>query len=85
MPSFLIQVYLGSKFYTSVLEIVCLRAPARYTRDFALFNVCSSCKNCPSARCASAANFVSRDVDVFGAKNALLNHIYIGPCLILKH
>jgi hypothetical protein len=32
-------------------------------------------KNCPSARCASAANVVCRDVDVFGARNVLLNHI----------
>jgi hypothetical protein len=31
-------------------------------------------KNCPSAGCASAAN-VFTDVDVFGAKNVLLNNI----------
>jgi hypothetical protein len=40
-----------------------------------LFSVCSSCKNCPSARCASAANIVCKDVDIFGAKNVPLNHI----------
>jgi hypothetical protein len=51
-------------YYYSVLEIVGLRVPARYIRDFALFNVYSSCKNCPSAICASAANVVCRDVDV---------------------
>jgi hypothetical protein len=39
-----------------------------------LFNVCSSCKNCPSARCASAANVVCTDVDVFGARNILLRN-----------
>jgi hypothetical protein len=39
-----------------------------------LFNVCSS-KNCPSARCASAANVVCGDIDVFGAQNFLLDHI----------
>jgi hypothetical protein len=38
-----------------------------------LFNVCSSSKNCPSARCASAANVVCRDVDIFGAGNGHLN------------
>jgi hypothetical protein len=52
---FLIQVYFGSKFCPSVLEIVGLRVPARYIGDFALFSACSSCRNCPSARCASAA------------------------------
>jgi hypothetical protein len=41
---------------------------------FCIFNVCSSCKNCPSARCASAANVVCRDVDVFGARNIFLRH-----------
>jgi hypothetical protein len=72
---FLIQVCLGSKFCPSVLEIAGLRVPLRYIRDLALFNVCSSSKNCPSARCASDANVVCRDVDVFGAKNVLLNNI----------
>jgi hypothetical protein len=44
---FLTHVYFGSKFCPSVLEIVCLRVPARYIRDFALFNVCSSRKIVP--------------------------------------
>jgi hypothetical protein len=43
--------------------------------ETAFFSVCSSSKNCPSARCASAANVVCRNVDVFGARNVLLNHI----------
>jgi hypothetical protein len=60
---FLTQVYFVLKFCPSVLEIVGLRVPARYSRDFVLFNVCSSCKNCLSSRCASAANVVCRDVD----------------------
>jgi hypothetical protein len=72
---FLTEIYRGVKYCSSVLEIICLRFPARYIREFALFNVCSSTKNCPSARCASAANVVCRDVDVFGAKNVLLYHI----------
>jgi hypothetical protein len=73
---FLTHVYFGSKFRPSVLEIVGLRVPVRYIREFALFNVCSSSKNCPSARCASAANVVCRDVDVFGAGNVHLNYFY---------
>jgi hypothetical protein len=72
---FLTQVYVGFKFCPSVLEIVGLRVPARYIRDFALFNVCSSCKNCPSATCASAANIICRDVDIFGAGNVHLNFL----------
>jgi hypothetical protein len=72
---FLTQVYSGSKFFPSVLETVGLRVPPRRIRDFALFSVCSSCKNCPSARCASAANFVCRDYHVFGSRNILLIHI----------
>jgi hypothetical protein len=72
---FFIQVYLGSKFCRSVLEIVGIRVPAQYIRDFALFNVCPSSKNCPSARCTSAANVVCRNFDIFGAKTVLLNNI----------
>jgi hypothetical protein len=71
---FLTSVYFGSKFCPSVLEIFRLRVPAQYIRGFVLFNVCSSCKSCPSAGCASAADFACRDVDVLGAKNVLLNH-----------
>jgi hypothetical protein len=71
---FLIQVYLCFKF-CPVSEIAGLRVPLRYIRDIALFNVCSSSKNCPSATCASAANVVCRNVGVFGDKNVLLSHI----------
>jgi hypothetical protein len=75
MLCFFTQVYRGSKFCPSVLEIVGLRVPARYVRDFTLFCVSSSSRYCPSARCASAANAVCRDIDIFGAKPVLLNHI----------
>jgi hypothetical protein len=51
-----VVVYSGSKFCPSILKNVGLRVPARCIRDFALFTVCSSCKNCPSARCVTAAN-----------------------------
>jgi hypothetical protein len=63
---FLTQVYRGSKFCPSALETVGLRVPVRYIRDFSMFSVCSSSKNCPSARCASAANVICRDLDIFG-------------------
>jgi hypothetical protein len=42
---------------------------------FSMFSVCSSSKNCPSARCASAANVVCRDVDISGTKPLSLKHI----------
>jgi hypothetical protein len=63
-----LQVYLGSKFCPSVLETVRLIVPARYIRNSALFNVCPSYKNCPSA------NAVCRNVDVFEAKRVFFNH-----------
>jgi hypothetical protein len=62
-------------YYYSALEIAGLRVPVRYIRDFPMFNVCCVTKNCPSARCASAAKVVCRNVDVFGPKTLLLKHI----------
>jgi uncharacterized membrane protein len=52
-------------------EIVGFQLPGWCIRDFALFNIFSSRKNCPSARCASVVYVVGREVDVFGAKNVL--------------
>jgi hypothetical protein len=72
---FLTQVYSGSKFCPFVLETVGPQVPPRRIRDVALFSVCSSCKDCPSARCASAANVVCRDDHVFRSRNILLRHI----------
>jgi hypothetical protein len=48
-----------------------------YLRDFPLFYVCPAIKNCPSARCASAANVVCRDFDVFTRQNISLEHILL--------
>jgi hypothetical protein len=74
---FLTQVYFGFKFCPSLLEIIGLRVPTRYIRDFALFSVSSSSKNCSSAKCASAANVVRRDVDVLHINNFLYYAIII--------
>jgi hypothetical protein len=73
---FLIQVYLGSKFCPSVLKTVGLCVPTRHLRDFPLFYACPAFKNCPSARCASAAN-VCRDFDIFRRQNVSLKHILL--------
>jgi hypothetical protein len=72
---FIIQVYRGLKYCPSLLEAVGLRVPTRYLRDFSTFNFSPSLKNCPSARCASAANVVCRDFDVFKTNNVSLSHI----------
>jgi hypothetical protein len=72
---FLTQVYRGSKFCPSVLETVGPRIPARYIRDFYMFSVYSYSKSYPSARRASAANVVCRDVDIFGTKTLSLKHM----------
>jgi hypothetical protein len=83
---FLTQVYSGSKFCLSVLEAVGLRVPPRRIRDFALFSVCYSCKNCPSARRASAANVVCRDDYVFGSRNILQDSwLYIIVLFLLSY
>jgi hypothetical protein len=73
---FLTQVYSGSKFYPSVLEIAGLRVPAGYSRNVSLFSSSSSCKHSPSARFASAANDICRDADVFAARHVLLNCLF---------
>jgi hypothetical protein len=67
----------------TIIIIVCcvfkkkigVRVPPRRIRDFALFSVCCSCKNCPSARCASAANAVCSDDHVFVSRNILLHRL----------
>ncbi|PNF29809.1 hypothetical protein B7P43_G10577 [Cryptotermes secundus] len=74
---FLIQVYRGSVLCPSALEIVGLRVPLLYIRDFHMFNVCSVSKNCPSARCASAANVVCRDVGLLWTKNSVETYLIL--------
>ena len=49
-------VFLGSKACPSTMDVICLRVPTRNLRDFSLFHVSSSYKNCPFGRCATAAN-----------------------------
>jgi hypothetical protein len=79
---FLTEVYFGFKFCPSVLEIVGLRVPARHVRDFGLFSVCSSSKNGPPVRCASAANVVCRDADVLTSRT-LSSVIFYNILLLL--
>jgi hypothetical protein len=64
-------------FITFIQETVGLRVPTRHLRDFPLLYVYPTVKNCPSARCASAANVVCRDFDVFRNRNVSLEHILL--------
>jgi hypothetical protein len=72
---FLIQVYRGLKYCPSLLEAVGLPVPTRHLRDFSMLNFSPPLKNRPSARCASAANVVCRDLDVFKTHIVSLSHI----------
>jgi hypothetical protein len=62
---FVIKVLLGSKSCPSTLDIIGLRVPTRNLPDFSLFHVSSFYKNCFSGRCATAANLVCNQLDVF--------------------
>jgi hypothetical protein len=70
---FILHVHLSSKS-SPLLETVGLRVPAQYISEHSLLNVCSSSKNCPSARCTPKPD-VSKDVDLLGTKTAFFNHI----------
>jgi hypothetical protein len=82
---FLIQVYLDSKFSPSVLEIAGLRVPSWHIRDCALFNVCSSSKNCPSARCHQLLILFAGTLTCLELKTFCLIVLYNGPCIVLEH
>jgi hypothetical protein len=62
---FVINVFLGFKSFPSAMDIIGLRVTTRNLRDFPLFHVSSFYKNCPSGRCATAANSVCNQLDVF--------------------
>lgn len=61
-----------------------LRVSAGYISDYSLFNICCSSKNCTFARCASAADVVHMDIDVFGNKLFILILFYNDIFLFIK-
>jgi hypothetical protein len=69
----LIQIYLGSKFYPSRLQTVGLRVLLGISGNFSLFSVRAPSKKCPSARWASADDFLCKKYDVFGMRTVSLN------------
>jgi hypothetical protein len=71
---FLIQICSGFKFCPFTLEIAGLPVPTRYIRDFALFSAAPHVKSVPLLRRSLAANVVCRGVDLFAARNVLLNY-----------
>jgi hypothetical protein len=47
-----------------VVVVVVLRVPNRNFRDFISFSVDFKRRNCPSTRCASAANVIDSDIAI---------------------
>jgi hypothetical protein len=72
---FLLNIYSGSKFCPTLLETVGLRVQNRNVRDFKLFLVDLNRRNCPSARCTSAANAISRHTCIFNGRSVLINDL----------
>jgi hypothetical protein len=54
----------------NLLETVSIHVPVRNFRDFGSLH-----KSCPSARSASAANTICKDIDIFSKQLVTLNHI----------
>jgi hypothetical protein len=59
-----INVFLDSRSCPSTVDIIGLRVPTRNLRELPLFHVSPSSQNCPSARCATAANSVCNELDI---------------------
>jgi hypothetical protein len=67
---FVIQVILGTKFCPSLLDNSRLRVPSCNIRNFSQF--CVVWKNCPSARCKTAANTTRTDIYIFSKQIRIL-------------
>jgi hypothetical protein len=70
---FFISVYSGLKCCPSVLDTMGIRAPSRNVRNSSLFT--ATCRNCPSARCVTAANYVCKATVIFGKPITSLKQI----------
>jgi hypothetical protein len=73
---FFVQVCRGFKSCSSLLRNISLHVPPSNLREFSLFGACPYDKHCPSAWCASAANVVGKDLDIFAIGEVSLNDIY---------
>jgi hypothetical protein len=66
------------------LENGSLQAPTRYIGDFSVFNVFSSSKNCPSARCTSVLMLLVGKLTHLEQKLFLFIVFYNSTFLIIK-
>jgi len=64
-----------SKYCPTILKNIGLGVPNRNFRDFSLCNVDFKSRNCPSARCASAANAIDSDTGIFNGRSVWVNMI----------
>jgi hypothetical protein len=64
-------------YWPTLLETVGLRVPNRNFTDFKLFHVNLNSRNCPSARCASATNAISRHTCIFSGRSVLINDLLL--------
>jgi hypothetical protein len=62
------------------VQTVGVCVPNRNLGDFTYFNVDPERRRCPSARCTSAANAISRDTGIFSRKSALLRDLLNPLC-----
>jgi hypothetical protein len=67
------NVFLGSKSCPSATDIIGLDVPTRNLREFPLFHVSPSSKNCP--RSAAAANSVCKKLDIFRRQTIALTQM----------
>jgi hypothetical protein len=69
---FLINLFSGAKYCSSVLSTVGIRVPARNIRNFTMFNCPSSHR--PLAICVSAAKVVCKYTDIFRNSGLYINN-----------
>jgi hypothetical protein len=72
LDAIFVNVFLGSKSCPSTMDIIGLEVPTWKLREFSLFHVCLSYKNCPSTRCGTAANLGCNKLYIFRSK---LSHL----------
>jgi hypothetical protein len=72
---FLTHVFNGSKYCPALLESVGLSRPNRISGGCRLFNVDFECRICFSAWCASAANVIDSDNDIFNGRSVTVNMV----------
>jgi len=67
------NVFSGSKYCPTCLEAVGLYMPNCNVKDFSSFYIDFRRRNCPSARCALAANTIDNDTDIINGYLVLVN------------